>query len=91
MNRDEKRHYFQRFKKMTANQFWAEMDILHSRAYGMAQKHYEEAMDIKLTPKQKAAVVTKAHEIRELWDGMREIAVEATEDEQFIPEEVKKA
>lgn len=85
MNRDERRHYFQQFKKLTANQFWAEMDILHSRAYGLAQKHYEEAMDIALTPKQKAAVVNKAHEIRELWDGMRQISTDVTVEEQFRP------
>lgn len=56
------------------------MNVLHTRAYTKAENHYQEAMDIVLTPKQKAAVVAKANEIRELWDGMPSITLDATED-----------
>lgn len=83
MNRNQKREAFQKFKKLNADQFWKHMNVLHSRAYGLAQKHYEEAMDIVLQPKQKKAVVAKAHEIRELWDGVREVTTSDTEVEFF--------
>lgn len=83
MNREQKRIAFQQFKKLTPDQFWRYMNVLHSRAYGLAQKHYEEAMDIVLQPKQKKAVIAKAHEIRELWDGVREVETSATEAEFF--------
>ncbi|NOK23845.1 hypothetical protein [Corallococcus carmarthensis] len=83
MNREQKRIAFQKFKRLTPDQFWRQMNVLHSRAYGLAQKHYEEAMDIVLTPKQKAAVVKKAHEIRELWDGVFEVTTSETEAEFF--------
>lgn len=83
MNRKQKREAFQRIKKMSADEFWRYMNILHSRAYGLAQKHYEEAMDIMLQPKQKKSVVTKAHEIREYWDGVREVTTSDTEAELF--------
>ncbi|QMV44456.1 hypothetical protein [Cohnella cholangitidis] len=83
MNRNQKREAFQKFRKLTPDQFWRQMNVLHSRAYGAAQKHYEEAMDIVLQPKQKAAVIAKAHQIRELWDGMREIETSETEAEFF--------
>ncbi len=83
MNRNQKREAFQRLRKLSPEQFWSQMNVLHSRAYGLAQKHYEEAMDVVLQPKQKAAVVAKAHEIRELWDGLREITTSETEAEFF--------
>lgn len=83
MNRNQKREAFQRLKKLTPEQFWREMNVIHSRAYGLAQKHYEEAMDIVLQPKQKAAVIAKAHEIRELWDGVREVITDETEIDFF--------
>jgi Spy/CpxP family protein refolding chaperone len=39
-------------------------------------------MSIVLTPKQKAAVQTKAQEIRELWDGIREVTTDVTGTEE---------
>jgi len=56
------------------------MDELHTRAYRLAAKHYQEAMDIVLQPRQKAAVVAKAEEIRELWDGVFEVSTDVTEE-----------
>lgn len=83
MNRAEKRKNMKKMKKLNAKEFWSMQNVLHSKAYGLAQKHYEEAMDVVLQPKQKAAVVAKAHEIRELWDGIREVTTTETEADFF--------
>jgi Spy/CpxP family protein refolding chaperone len=64
---------------MTASELLNELNYMHTRAYELAVKHYQEAMDIVLTPKQKKAVVEKANEIRELWDGIHEVTIESTE------------
>lgn len=61
---------------MKPNEFIDFMNSFHSDAYYLAVKHYEEAMDIELYPKQKQKVVKKAKEIRELWDGIKEITIE---------------
>lgn len=79
MTEEQKRRVFQRVKSMSAVKYWGWMNWLHSRAYAKAEQHYGEAMDIVLTPKQKAAVVAKAAEIRELWDGMATITIDDTE------------
>ncbi|WP_209445854.1 hypothetical protein [Paenibacillus etheri] len=55
---------------MSNDKFWKYMNVLQTRAYTKAENHYQEAMDVVLTPKQKASVVAKANEIRELWDRM---------------------
>jgi len=78
MSREEKRAFYQRMKKLGYREFWAVMNEFHTRAYRLAEKHYGEAMDIVLQPKQKAAVVAKAQEIRELWDGIEEVTVDVT-------------
>jgi hypothetical protein len=83
LNKDEKRRTFQKLKQMTHEKFWSAMNVLHTRAYAAAERHYGEAMDIVLTPKQKAAVVAKAIEIRELWDGMATLTTDETEAEIF--------
>ena len=80
MSREDKRAFYQRVRKAGYREFWRIMDEFHSRAYRLAEQHYQEAMDIELTPKQKAAVMAKAQEIRELWDGIREVTVDATEE-----------
>lgn len=54
------------------------MNMMHTKAYNLAEKHYHEAMDIVLQPKQKAAVIAKARSIRELWDGIVEVTVDTT-------------
>lgn len=83
MDHNQKRRIFQKLKQMTHEKFWSSMNVLHTRAYAAAERHYQEAMDILLTPKQKAAVITKATEIRELWDGMATVTTDETEAELF--------
>jgi hypothetical protein len=83
MNKDQKRRFFQRLKSTTHEKFWSIMNVFHTRAYAAAERHYGEAMDIVLTPKQKAAVIAKAIEIRELWDGMATVTIDDTELEIF--------
>lgn len=85
MNRDEKRESFKKLKAMKPAEFWSAMNVLHTRAYALAEKHYDEAMSIALQPKQKAAVIKKAVEIRELWDGLRTLDTDQTEAEVFQP------
>ena len=80
MSREEKRAFYQRVRRLNYHDFWRVMDAMHTRAYQLAAKHYQEAMDIVLTPRQKAAVVAKAEEIRELWDGVFEVSTDVTEE-----------
>lgn len=87
MSREDKRAFYQRVRKLGYREFWQAMDELHARAYQLAAKHYQEAMDIVLTPRQKAAVVAKAEEIRELWDGVFEVSVDATADDGHLVDE----
>lgn len=77
MSREDKRAFYRQVRRLNYHDFWRVMDELHTRAYQLAAKHYQEAMDIVLQPRQKAAVVAKAEEIRELWDGVYEITVDA--------------
>jgi hypothetical protein len=79
MSREDKRAFYQRVRKLGYRDFWQAMDELHTRAYNLAVKHYQEAMDIVLQPRQKAAVVAKAEEIRELWDGIFAVNTDVTE------------
>lgn len=81
MSREDKRAFYQRVRKLGYREFWQAMDELHTRAYRLAEQHYQEAMDIVLTPKKKAAVLAKAREIRELWDGVYEVTTDVTEEE----------
>ena len=87
MSRAEKRAFYQRVRKLSYREFWQAMDELHTRAYQLAAKHYQEAMDIVLTPKQKAAVVAKAEEIRELWDGVFEVSTDVTGNDVHLVDE----
>ena len=80
MSRVDKRAFYQRVRRLNYHDFWRVMDELHTRAYQLAAKHYQEAMDIVLQPRQKAAVVAKAEEIRELWDGVFEVSTDVTEE-----------
>lgn len=83
MNREQKRKQQKAMKKLSTKEFWDAQNVLHTRAYAAAQRHYHEAMDIVLQPKQKAAVIAKAAEIRELWDGMRTLSTDETVAEIF--------
>lgn len=69
------RRLFQKVKTLTHKGFWSFMNYGHTNAYRLAERHLSEAMDIVLTPKKKAAVVAKALQIREEWDGINEITV----------------
>jgi hypothetical protein len=80
MSRADKRAFYQLVRKAGYREFWKLMDDFHARAYRLAEQHYQEAMDIVLQPRQKTAVIAKAREIRELWDGIFEITVDATEE-----------
>ena len=82
MSRQDKRAFYQAVKKAGFREFWVLMNEFHTRAYRLAEQHYQEAMEIVLTPKQKAAVVAKAQEIRELWDGIREVTTDVTGTEE---------
>lgn len=75
--------FFQKCKSMSRKSFQQAMNVLHTRAYAAAERQYGEAMDIVLTPKQKAAVLAKALEIRELWDGMATVTTDKTMGEMF--------
>jgi hypothetical protein len=87
VNREDKRAFYNTVRRLPFKQFLEAMNVLHTRAYAAAERQYGEAMDIVLTPKQKAAVVSKANEIRELWDGMRTVTTDATTAELFRGEE----
>lgn len=79
MDEQTRRRAFQKVKTYSNKKFWDWMNVMHSRAYAKAEQHYQESMDIVLQPKQKAAVVAKATEIREQWDGMTTITMDETE------------
>lgn len=79
MDEPQRRRAFQKVKTYSNDKFWSWMNFIHSRAYAKAEQHYQEAMDIVLQPKQKAAVMAKAKEIREQWDGMTTITIDDTE------------
>ncbi|OAS21154.1 hypothetical protein [Paenibacillus oryzisoli] len=83
MDDNQKRRFFQKIKQLTHEKFWSVMNIYHTRAYAAAERHYGEAMDIVLTKKQKEAVVAKAIQIREEWDGMMTVTTDETENEIF--------
>jgi len=80
MSREDKRAFYRQVRRLNYHDFWRVMDELHTRAYRLAEQHYQEAMDIVLTPKKKAAVLAKAREIRELWDGVYEVTTDVTEE-----------
>ncbi|MDO3679678.1 hypothetical protein [Paenibacillus ehimensis] len=76
MNRDTIRSYQKRLLKMSPKQFVEEMNILHTKAYKLAEKHFIEAMEIELQPKQRNAVIDRTKRIREEWDGIYEVSIE---------------
>src|SRR5690606_16670134 len=91
MNEQDERafkRFFQQIKSMSFKNFVKEMNVMHTRAYAVAQRHYREAMFICLTPKQRDAVEEKVVEIRELWDGMETVKTENTKAELLLENEV---
>ena len=83
MDEREKTRIFQKAKAMSTKKFWQWMNDLHTRAYALAEKHYQEAMDIVLQPKQRNAVILKAEQIREQWDGLETVTVDDTDNIDF--------
>jgi hypothetical protein len=83
----EFRRFFQQVKQMSLAKFQEAMNVLHTRAYAAAERHYQEAMFICLTPKQRKAVEAKVIEIREQWDGMQTVTTDKTLGEMLKPEE----
>lgn len=68
------RQYLQR---ATKDKFWSEMNVIHTQAYLKAMQHVQEALGCiaGITKKQAEAVLAKAKDIREHWDGMQEVEV----------------
>lgn len=83
MQMDEitRRKVFQRIKGMSKDKFWNWMNVVHSQAYFLGQKHICEAMECSpgITKKQIEAVMKKSEEIREKWDGLKSITIDETE------------
>ena len=73
LNDNFKKRIFQKLKSVSNDEFWREMDILHTIAYELAVQHYTEAGQITLTPKQQKALHDKAEYIRSVWDNIGEI------------------
>lgn len=86
MNEQDERafkRFFQQIKSMSFKNFIKEMNVMHTRAYAISQRHHQEAMFICLTPKQREAVEAKVVQIREQWDDMATVTVCDTKEEEF--------
>lgn len=83
MDERQKRRVFQWVKSLSTEKFWTWMNYLHSKAYAKAVQHYTEAAEIVLPPKLQKQLHAKATEIRETWDGIREMTLEETEGVEF--------
>lgn len=77
------KRFFQQIKSMKFENFVKEMNVMHTRAYALAQRHYQEAMFIALTPKQREAVESKVIMIHEEWDGLATVTTDDTKSEEF--------
>lgn len=73
---DDKRRHFQRVKSLSQEKFERYMNLVLSRAYTKCEQHYEEALFICLTPKQRTAVQEKVEQIRVDWDGITVLDLE---------------
>jgi hypothetical protein len=82
MNERQQIRTFQKLKSLSNKSFWTQMNVLHSKAYYLGQKHVEEAMACtpRISKNQIKAVMAKAVEIQEQWDRMKTITVEDTEN-----------
>jgi hypothetical protein len=83
----EFRRFFQQVKAMNLKSFQEAMNVLHTRAYAAAERHYQEAMDIELTKEQRERVTAKVIELREVFDGMKTVTTDKTMGEMFKPVE----
>jgi hypothetical protein len=90
MTPEQQRRTFQKLKTLTSERFWKAMNLLHSKAYAAAMRHYDEAMSIVLTPKKRAEVNAKAAEIRADWDGMEQVSVGNVEFKELLGVDIER-
>lgn len=93
-DKDKQRRFFQWIKSTTLEKFWKKLNQMHTDAYMLAEKHYDEAMSIVLDRPQAAKVKAKADEIRTTWDNINDVTIDLTvhsEDEfkAFIRDNLK--
>lgn len=73
---DDKRRHFQRVKSMSQKNFERYMNIVLSRSYTTAERHYEESIDIALPPRYQKLVRAQVEKIRVEWDGIDPMWIE---------------
>lgn len=88
MNPITKRKLRQKIQAATDQEFWEIMNWIHTQAYYKGVGHMREAMSC--TPRISARMIeqveAKATEIREQWDGLKEIQVETNLDNLVLKE-----
>jgi hypothetical protein len=74
-------------QRTTDEKFWDSRNWIHTQAYNKGVKHMREDMECTpgISKRQVEAVLAKAAEIRETWDGMREVDVESSLEEITTP------
>lgn len=70
MDENKSRRYFQRIKGLTNEQFIRQQNIILTRAYEAAERHYQEAMFIELPPRYRTKVLERVEIIRKDWDNI---------------------
>lgn len=70
MNERKGKRYFQRIKGLTYEKFMRVQNILLTRAYEIAERHYKEAMEIELEPRFRKRVLARVESIRQDWDNI---------------------
>jgi hypothetical protein len=70
---EEMRWHYNRMRNMSYAEWKLTINLVGTRGYAVAQRHFSEAADITLQPKQKKTLFDKAEEIRELWDGIHSV------------------
>lgn len=88
---DEKviKRFFQHIKQLSLQKFILEMNVMHTRAYAIAQRHYKEAMEILLDKATIEKIEKQVSIIREV-EGMKvSLTVDETKAELFLESDVK--
>lgn len=91
-----KRRTFNEIKGWSNARFWDWMNKIHSGAYFKAVGHYKEAAEVVLPPRLQQPLHDKALEIRETWDGIREVTLDLSHLElsdilYFVSKEMERA
>lgn len=83
MNDVQRRKFRQQMQSCTDQQFWDRMNAVHFGAYQTGMKHLLEAMSChpRISKRMIAEIEAKARQIREEWDGMREVELEFSIDQ----------